>query len=231
MNRFLALLAISLLLYSCNSHVDVASLESQVIRSMQTSNQDNGNSDIVIQQLELTNLGNNFYSGILYTIEDNNQFFYEVEVKVIGNSFEWQILTTGELIDSSRENQEITTYIEKDEQTTVCSVCGKSFKGNGYQEQIDGSWKELSDDYQGTICSPTCGRKNNEKLNDAIRSYKESNSTNNSDNVLGNDGRVYEKNACGLCKGTGIETGRNIATGEKEGRICPMCDGKGVRSY
>lgn len=48
---------------------------------------------------------------------------------------------------------------------------------------------------------------------------------------MGNDGRVYENNACSLCKGTGLETGRNIATGEVEGRICPMCDGRGVRSY
>lgn len=129
------------------------------------------------------------------------------------------------------ENHDIQDEVKQSEYSTTCSVCGVSFNGNGFEEQIDGSWKELSNDYQGTICSPTCGRKNNEKLNDAVRGYEESNSTNNSDYGMGNDGRVYEKNACGLCKGTGIETGRNIATGELEGRICPMCDGKGVRSY
>jgi hypothetical protein len=47
----------------------------------------------------------------------------------------------------------------------------------------------------------------------------------------GNDGRVYETDACSLCNGTGLEKGRNMATGEAESRICPMCDGKGVRSY
>lgn len=63
-------------------------------------------------------------------------------------------------------------------------------------------------------------------------SYQNNNSNmNNNGYHMGRDGRVYENNACSLCKGIGIETGRNIATGELEGRICPMCDGRGVRSY
>ena len=45
-----------------------------------------------------------------------------------------------------------------------------------------------------------------------------------------NDGRVYEKDVCPLCKGTGIERPMNNLTNET-GRICPMCDGRGVRSY
>lgn len=220
MSKYLIFVVISSLLYSCNNHVDDSTLESQVIKSMQEFNQENGREGVQIQQLELTNLGNNSYSGVLYTIEDNYQFFYEVEVRIIDDSFEWQILTTGEPINSYEEAPK-----------SVCSVCGNSFKGNGYEEQIDGSWEELDDNLQGTICSPSCGEKNNEKLNDAVRGYEESNSTNNSDYQMGDDGIIYENNACSLCKGTGIETGRNIATGEKEGRICPMCDGKGVRTY
>jgi hypothetical protein len=59
-----------------------------------------------------------------------------------------------------------------------------------------------------------------------------SNSNMNSNGYhMGRDGRVYENSACSLCRGTGIETGRNIATGELEGRICPMCQGRGVRNY
>ena len=45
------------------------------------------------------------------------------------------------------------------------------------------------------------------------------------------DGEIYESEACSLCEGTGYEKGRNMATGETEARICPMCEGKGVRSY
>ncbi|MBA9072588.1 hypothetical protein GGR22_000714 [Flavobacterium gossypii] len=64
-------------------------------------------------------------------------------------------------------------------------------------------------------------------------SYQNNNNSimNNNGYHMGRDGRVYENSACSLCKGTGVETGRNIATGELEGRICPMCDGRGVRSY
>lgn len=59
----------------------------------------------------------------------------------------------------------------------------------------------------------------------------ESQQGNNGQYHMGSDGRVYENNKCSLCKGTGIEKGRNLATGEVEGRVCPMCEGRGVRSY
>jgi DnaJ-class molecular chaperone len=78
---------------------------------------------------------------------------------------------------------------------------------------------------------------NNENSNQVEQNYEvelndNSNQTSNgSDYRMGRDGRLYETNNCSLCKGTGIETGRNIVTGEIEGRICPMCDGRGVRSY
>ena len=80
-------------------------------------------------------------------------------------------------------------------------------------------------------------RKHSQQFNDVAKKYgldledSETNSSNEGQYKMGNDGRVYEKNKCSLCKGTGIETGRNIATGETEGRICPMCTGRGVRSY
>ena len=45
-----------------------------------------------------------------------------------------------------------------------------------------------------------------------------------------NDGRVYENDKCELCIGSGIVIGQNIIS-VKDGRICPMCEGKVVRSY
>ena len=38
-------------------------------------------------------------------------------------------------------------------------------------------------------------------------------------------------NSCGLCKGTGIEKNNAPSFDDSYGRICPMCDGKGVRGY
>ncbi|WP_129582976.1 hypothetical protein [Flavobacterium cyanobacteriorum] len=58
-----------------------------------------------------------------------------------------------------------------------------------------------------------------------------SDSQSSSDYSVGSDGKLYENEACELCSGTGVETGTNMHTGETEGRICPMCDGKGRRSY
>jgi hypothetical protein len=52
----------------------------------------------------------------------------------------------------------------------------------------------------------------------------------NSSYIEGNDGKIYESTVCTLCKGTGIEENRSSFSDEV-GRVCPMCDGKGVRSY
>lgn len=124
-------------------------------------------------------------------------------------------------------------------ETTTCNICGREFYGNGYEEQLDGTFKELEYPYSNQICSPSCGRKHIQNVNSVARKYgvelDEHNSKNNSntegDYYMGNDGRVYENNKCGLCKGTGVERGRNIATGGEQGRICPMCDGRGIRGY
>lgn len=73
---------------------------------------------------------------------------------------------------------------------------------------------------------------NENKNNTKDRNYQNNNSyQNNGSYHMGNDGRVYENSACSLCKGSGVESGQNFATGEIESRICPMCDGKGVRNY
>lgn len=127
---------------------------------------------------------------------------------------------------------------EKNESTSnICSICGNEFNNRGYEEVSEGVWRELEEGNQGQICSPACGRKHNQQFNDVAKKYgvdledSETNSSNEGQYKMGNDGRVYEQNKCSLCKGTGIETGRNIATGETEGRICPMCEGRGVRSY
>lgn len=103
----------------------------------------------------------------------------------------------------------------------TCSICGSLFTGSGYEETSNGIWKKCEDPYQCFICSPTCGRKHTDKMN----GY-----TNSTRGDL-NDGRLYESSSCGLCKGTGVETGYDAFTREYNSRTCPMCDGKGVRGY
>jgi hypothetical protein len=139
---------------------------------------------------------------------------------------------------SQKEREDVDSVSNSIESTSnICSICGKRFNNRGYEEVSEGVWRELAEGNQGLICSPACGRKHNQQFNHVAKKYgvdledSETNSSNEGQYKMGNDSRVYEQNKCSLCKGTGIETGRNVATGETEGRICPMCEGRGVRSY
>lgn len=111
----------------------------------------------------------------------------------------------------------------------TCAVCGRQFVGNGYEEVSDGVWKQCREPYQCPICSKQCGMKHTAKMNGYINGNTRSSNT-NSDYNIGNDGRLYENNSCSLCKGTGIETSHSSLMGD-QARVCPMCSGKGVRSY
>ena len=114
----------------------------------------------------------------------------------------------------------------------VCNVCNREFTGHGFTEVSDGVWKRVTDGSQSSICSPSCGLKATQHLIDAASKYSGGGMENNNPNSLheGSDGRLYESRACGLCNGTGIE--KNMSSFSDEyGRICPMCDGRGVRSY
>ncbi len=142
----------------------------------------------------------------------------------------------------SQKSEEFTTTVDSvsnsiESTSNICAICGKEFNNRGYEEVSEGVWRELKEGNQGQICSPSCGRRHNQQFNDVAKKYgvdiedSETNPSNEAQYKMGNDGRVYEQNKCSLCQGTGIETGRNIATGETENRICPMCEGRGARSY
>lgn len=179
--------------------------------------------DLVI---EYTNLKNEI---INYTAECNARGISKENDRII-NEIEGKIIKFSKLRDDSKSQS-------RQSSTNICSVCGRDFYGRGYEEVSEGVWQELAEGNQGQICSPACGRKHNQQFNDVAKKYgvdlEDSGTNYNNDGQyrMGNDGRVYEQNKCSLCKGTGIETGRNVATGKTEGRICPMCEGRGVRSY
>lgn len=152
-----------------------------------------------------------------------------------------------------RNSENLETSIETESSTPIentetqeesfsnwtCSICGNPMQNRGYEETMDGDWVLIEDEnLQGQICSPSCGRKHVENFKSVTDKYgidleeqEPEHQQGNGQYHMGSDGRVYENNKCGLCKGTGIEKGRNIATGEVERRICPMCEGRGVRSY
>jgi hypothetical protein len=137
--------------------------------------------------------------------------------------------------NNNNNNNSVDNSIQSTSNT--CAICGRVFHNRGYEEGSDGVWRELEEGNQGQICSPDCGRKHNQQFNDVAKKHginlqdSETNSSSEGEYKMGNDGRVYEQNKCPLCKGTGIETGKNIATGKTEARICPVCEGRGVRSY
>jgi hypothetical protein len=148
------------------------------------------------------------------------------------NSDETQ--SESDIISTENSSVETDSYVS----TTICKICGNEFSGDGY-DKIDGIYQRNTN-IQTELCSSSCARieeKNIEDKYDKIlekNGYKSSKyfSIDNDDRLkVGKDGRLYESKPCSLCNGTGIESGRNIMTGEVEGRICPMCDGRGVRSY
>ncbi len=131
------------------------------------------------------------------------------------------------------------------ESTNTCNICGRAFSGNGYEEQIDGSVAELSDEYQGYLCSPTCARKASQKLNEVADKYDiEANESSSSKcqrcsgsyesgfcNMCGgaSPARVNESNQnranCEMCQGNGYIEGYNGV------KTCPVCNGTGKDSY
>lgn len=129
--------------------------------------------------------------------------------------------TSTEVVTSSQDVKNTEPEVVKN----TCEICNREFEGLGYEEVSDGVWEPCKEPYQCFVCSPSCGRKHTGNMNNLVEEAER----------LGgqrNDGRLYETDACTMCKGTGIE--KNTAQdvfGGADGRKCPMCDGRGVRSY
>jgi hypothetical protein len=131
------------------------------------------------------------------------------------------------------------------ESSTTCNICGREFYGNGYEEQLDGSVKELSDEYQGYLCSPTCARKASQKLDDVADKYGIDLNESSSSKCNRCSGH-YEDGFCNLCGGASPERvnqslqnrancemcqGNKYVEGYDGVKICPVCNGTGKESY
>ena len=169
------------------------------------------------------------------------------------NNFKNQILFDDNIDDSEIPQNHNYNYQNKNEKpkrtstlvTIVYIIIGiilfafvkKTFLKNNNAEIIpitteaNGNPKVIhSNDYTNEY---TNGLHENENENNTNNSNYQNNNSyqNNGGYHMGSDGRVYENSACSLCKGSGVESGQNFATGEIIARICPMCDGRGVRNY
>ncbi len=122
---------------------------------------------------------------------------------------------------SSKNSEQVESNSNSNIEATTpswnCSICGNKIYNSGYEEVSNGVWKRCQEPNQCLICSPNCGKKHTAKMNSYI-------------NGSSSTGKIYDPDLCSLCKGTGIEKNNGSLTNEY-GRVCPMCDGKGRRSY
>jgi hypothetical protein len=148
-------------------------------------------------------------------------------------------------IQSEEITEESTSTNSSAESTATCTICDKEFYGRGYEEQVDGSIIELSDPYQGFLCSPSCVRKASQKTEDVANKYGiDLNETKRSrcQRCSGH----YEDGFCNLCGGASPERanqsnqnkancqmcqGNKYVDGYDGVKICTVCNGSGKESY
>jgi hypothetical protein len=150
--------------------------------------------------------------------------------------------TTESTIESTNKTLDNDSNIET---KTICNICGNEFYGNGYEEQLDGAVKELSNEYQGYLCSPTCARKASQKLDDVSKKYGIDLNESTSSRCQRCRGH-YEDGICNLCGGASPERvnqslqnranckmcqGNKYVEGYDGVKVCPVCNGTGKESY
>jgi hypothetical protein len=157
-------------------------------------------------------------AGIIFLVT-----FLIIKISNNNNNDHQQDFATPTSTNSTNENSSNVIYNQ-------CSICGRKFTGNGFEEVSEGVWKPCQEPYQCYICSQECGMKHTAQMNALLNKLGGVGNNNGGGYITGSDGRIYESNVCPLCKGTGIEKNQSSLSDEY-GRICPMCGGKGVRSY
>ena len=144
---------------------------------------------------------------------------------------------------SSNSNEDLNST-KSEAFSNKCSICGRSFAGNGYC-QSDGIWRPCDENNISSICSIICGKRANGELDNAVDNLL---NKNNDGRLCTNCGLGHYRNGfcdycgaassgkvgehsqmhkCSLCHGTGIEKPTNNIFGD-EGRVCPLCNGTGM---
>ena len=166
---------------SCNNNPGISELQTQVFDDIKNK-LESQNENIEAHSLEITHVSGNEYIGILETLENGQNFSYNVNIIFDGNSFVWEIPPSVPV-----ENQVDYGNTEGDHNYT-------------------NNEEEKSDNYR---------EEDNRNMMEAMKN-------------------ISDPTYCSLCKGTGIEENRarGMGLGDDEyGRVCPMCNGTGKRSY
>jgi hypothetical protein len=141
--------------------------------------------------------------------------------------------------DSIQDSKTTTTEELVENESTICTICGRNFTGDGY-DKIDGVWQRNTN-MQTELCSQNCAmvedQRQNQKYNDILVKHgyepiddSQSSSSNHSQPngngfFTGSDGQLHQASPCGNCHHTGyVEMGDGM-------QVCPMCDGKGEKIY
>ncbi len=124
--------------------------------------------------------------------------------------------STSYTLDEEYNNSSITESTQKVETTGhICAECGNECTKNNEVHLID---SEMESYY---LCgSSNCVASHNRKAAETRVKPQYS---------MGRDGRIYDKEPCSLCGGSGIEEVHNSLGDER--RVCPMCHGKGHENY
>lgn len=165
-------------------------------------------------------------------------FFYLKEFYFNEKNNENRIENSGFLTEPSMTTPE-------SESATTCSQCGRVFYGNGYEEQEDGTFKELEYPYSNQLCSPSCAQKASQKLEDVANKYGIELNESSSSRCNRCNGH-YEDGFCNLCGGASPESvnqslqnrsncemchGNKYVEGYDGVKVCPVCNGSGKESY
>ena len=171
--------------------------------------------------------------------------FNNEKSKTIGPSFIHD--NTNTVTNSSNDNSNPLTTSSSS--NIKCTICGSTFTGDGYCEDINGKWISCKYPHSSLICSEACGIKSTQQFNKAANDLINSQNSNRCTNCgLGHyvngfcdqcgaasKERVRQshekKPDCPICKGTGIEKPMGANSSGESGRICSMCGGAGKQSY
>ncbi len=94
-NKYIHIILMSILLFSCNSGVSKDKLASKVRSDINKELQKRASStgiSLTINSFDLLHKGGKEYSGILKTTEGGQEYSYQVDVTVDGDSYLWKIV-------------------------------------------------------------------------------------------------------------------------------------------
>ena len=108
----LSILIICSTLFSCygdGRSSSIAELQKDVLEDISNSTMALDN-DVNPTSIKLIKISNGKYQGALITTEQNSTYTYDIKVETTGPIFEWEIISDGEELGTTKTNQMQSTY-------------------------------------------------------------------------------------------------------------------------